>query len=284
MMREGTAAPPLVTFLIPTFNSDATLDRALQSLAEQTCKDFEVVLSDGASSDTTLGIAQAFAVRLPALRIDSRPDLGVYDAINRGFGSARGEWVLVLGSDDRLHAQYTLASLEAALRTSRAEIVHGDVRIMGANQLGVPVGGRYAGPMPLDRLLSTNICQQALFYRRTLFDELGGFNLRYPVWADWEFNLRAAFRAPMQWVDVVVSDYSTSGLSSANIDPVFADELPEFIRRELGGRPHDRAYWPLQRHLRRQAKFLRRRGRWSVALRLWGTYLSLIAKRALPAR
>ena len=283
MTPAQSAAVPLVSFIVPTFNSQATLAHALQSLADQTCRDFEVVVSDGASSDDTVCIAQRFAAFMPSLRIDSRPDQGVYDAINRGIGLARGDWVLVLGSDDRLHAPDTLVSLASTLRSSAAGIVHGDVIVTGPSLLGVPVGGRYAGPMPLARLLVANVCQQAIFYRRTLFAELGGFNLRYRVWADWDFNLRASFRAPMQWVDVVVSDYATTGMSSSRSDTVFGDELPELIRHEFASRPHDRTLWPLQRHLRRQAKIFRRNGRWSAALRHWGTYLVLIAKRALAA-
>jgi len=282
MTRRESAAAPLVSFIVPTFDSQAHLANALQSLAEQTCRDFEVVVSDGASLDDTVLIAQGFAGSLPSLTIDSRPDRGVYDAINRGIGLARGDWVLVLGSDDRLHAPDTLATLAAMLRASAAGIVYGDVIVTGPSLLGVPVGGRYAGPMPLERLLSANVCQQAMFYRRTLFAELGEFNLRYRVWADWEFNLRVAFRKSMQWVDVVVSDYATTGMSSSSSDSVFGDELPELIRRELASRPYERRLWPLQRSLRRQAKELRRRGRWSDALRQWVTYGVLMAKRSLP--
>jgi glycosyltransferase involved in cell wall biosynthesis len=284
MMLAESAATPLVSFIVPTFNSQATLARALQSLADQTCRDFEVLIHDGASNDDTLGIARSFAARLPSLQIDSRPDRGVYDAINRGVAAARGDWVLVLGSDDRLHAADTLASLEAVLRASTAGIVHGDVIVTGPSLLGVAVGARYAGAMSLGRLLSGNVCQQAIFYRRSLFAELGDFDLRYPIWADWDFNLRAAFQAPMQWVDIVVSDYSTSGMSSSRSDPVFGDELPELIRRELARRPRDRALWPLQERLLRQGRRLWRRGRWADALRQWGTYAALMIKRVAPGQ
>ena len=284
MTRPAAAAAPLVSFIVPTFDSQAHLANALQSLADQTCRDFEVVLSDGASLDDTVLIAQGFAQALPSLTIDSQPDKGVYDAINRGIGHARGDWVLVLGSDDRLHAPDTLATLASTLRASAAVVVYGDVIVTGPSQLGVPVGGRYAGPMSLERLLLGNVCQQAIFYRRSLFAELGGFNLRYRVWADWDFNLRAAFRAPLQWVDVVVSDYSTSGMSSTSSDSVFGEELPELVRCELASRPYDRRLWPLQRCLRRQAKELRRRGLWRAALRHWATYAALTAKRVLAGK
>lgn len=285
--RGGTAAPeptaaafdagatPLVSVVIPTFRSALLLPGALASLAAQRWRGFEVLISDGASDDGTLAVAEAWAGRLPALRIESRPDTGTYDAINRAVAMARGQWVLVLGSDDRLHDPDTLARAAQALRTSAAEVVYGDVRMMHAAADGVPAGARYAGPMPLERLLRANICQQSIFYRRRLLDRLGGFDLRYRVWADWALNLRAAFEQPMQWIDLVVADYAATGLSATRSDPVLQDELPELIRREFAARKGDRSLRPLSRHLLRQADALRRRGRWREGLAQLATWFRL---------
>jgi glycosyltransferase involved in cell wall biosynthesis len=257
------AAGPLISVVIPTFNSEAVLGAALESLAAQRGRDFEVVLSDGASTDATVPLAQSFAARLPALSVDSRPDQGVYDAINRGIARARGQWVLILGSDDRLHAADTFEIVAPLLRASTAALVHGDVRMMAPNPSRTGVGGRYAGPMTLERLVVENLCQQSIFY------------LRFRLHADWEFNLRVALGRPIQWVDVIVADYAATGMSSKQVDAVFAEEMPEMIRRELAARPRDRALWPLHGRLLRQGDALRRRGRWGAALRQWATYVRL---------
>jgi glycosyltransferase involved in cell wall biosynthesis len=264
---------PLLSVVIPTFRSAVVLPAALDSLAAQQWRGFEVVLSDGASDDGTLEIARAWADRLPALRVDSRPDAGVYDAINRGVSLARGEWILVLGSDDRLHAPDTLARAAAALRASVAEVVYGDVRMMQDSADGVAAGDRYAGPMPLVRLLRANICQQSMFYRRRLLERLGGFDQRYRIWADWALNLRAAFEQPMQWIDLVVADYAATGLSATRSDPVLQQELPELIRREFAARAGQPGVRAASRHLLRQADALRRRGRWREAGRQLATWL-----------
>jgi glycosyltransferase involved in cell wall biosynthesis len=276
------AVRPLVSVVVPTMNSAGVLPGALDSLAAQGFRDFEVVLSDGASRDATLALAEAAAARLPALVVDSRPDRGVYDAINRGVARARGAWFLVLGSDDRLHAPDTLAQVAPhLLAAGDALLVHGDVRMMAPNLCQVPPGGRYAGPMPLPRLMAVNVCQQAIFYRRSLFDTLGGFDERYRVYADWAFNLRAAFLAPPRWMDVVVSDYAATGLSASASDPVFLAEVRELIRQEFARRPGQRELWPHQRRLLRDADALRRRGDWAGAFRSLGTYLAL-RLRQLP--
>jgi glycosyltransferase involved in cell wall biosynthesis len=279
-VNAPAAARPLVSVVVPTMNSEAVLGGALQSLAAQTWRDFELVVSDGASRDRTLALAQAAIPALPSVVVDSRPDDGVYDAINRGVALARGHWFLVLGSDDRLHSPDTLERVAPhLLAAGDAGLVHGDVRMMAPNLCQVPPGGRYAGPMPLARLMVVNVCQQAIFYRRRLFDTLGGFDPRYRVYADWAFNLRAAFLAPPRWIDVVVSDYAATGLSASASDPVFLAEVRELIRGEFARRPGQRELWPLQRRLLSDADALRRRGDWPGFLRTLGTYVGLQLRR-----
>lgn len=261
-------------------NSAAHLAEALRSLAAQTLRDFEVVISDGASADATLAVARSFASALPALHIDSRPDAGVYDAINRAVRRARGSWFLILGSDDRLHSPDTLATVAPMLLAERtAQMVYGDVRMMAANQCGVPPGGRYAGPMSLQRLFGGNLCQQSVFYRRSLFDALGGFDLRYRIYADWDFNLRASFLAPTRWIDLVVADYAATGMSATTSDATFLADLPHRIRAELVQRSGQRATWPLQYGIFRCARKFWRRGEWREAFAFLGTYFRLLALR-----
>lgn len=270
--RDG----PLVSIVIPTWNSAAVLADALQSLADQTWRDFEVVLSDGASNDGTVAIARGFADRLPALHIDTRKDSGVYDAINRGVHLARGAWFLILGSDDRIHAADTLAQVATHLaHDDPAQVIYGDVLV----QDGPDRGQRYAGPMPLKKLFARNICQQSIFYRRGLFDVLGGFDARYKLYADWDFNLRAAFIAPTRWIDVVVTDYAATGMSSGATDETYLREQPGLIRAELFRRAQDRSSWPLQDHMLRVANRLRRRGDWAGCFDYIGSYVRLLALR-----
>lgn len=279
MNSPAADGSPLISVIVPTFNSQDFLARALQSLALQTWRDFEVVLRDGASGDGTVGLAESFAGRLPALHIESRVDRSVYDAINGGVAAARGQWCLVLGSDDCLHAADTLARAAASLQTSAASMVYGDVRMMADNGHRVPPGGRYAGAMPLARLLRANICQQAIFYRRTLFDELGGFRLDLPVMADWDFNLRVAFRHPTQWLDQVISDYAATGMSARSEDSAAEAAIPELIRAELLARAADRSTWRLQRVLLRQADKFRRKRRWRALCRHVASYVYLLGCR-----
>lgn len=273
-------ATPLISVIVPTMNSAADLGSALQSLAAQSFRNFEVIVSDGASKDATCAIAASFSSALPRLRVDSRPDTGVYDAINRGVSLAHGAWFLVLGSDDRLHAPATLAEVATHLRREReAQMVYGDVCMMAHNRYGVPVGGRYVGALSLQRFFETNACQQSIFYRRGLFDALGGFDLRYRLCADWAFNLRAEFKVPGRWIDVVVSDYAATGMSANGSDDIFMADLSELIRAGFADNLEQRANWPLQHRVLRDANRFRRKGQWRQAWVFFRTYLRLMGHR-----
>ncbi len=93
---------PFFTIITATYNTAATLPRLLDSLAEQTCRDFELIIQDGASTDDTVAIAESYRDKLPSLSLVSEPDTGIYDAWNKALTRVRGEWVLFLGADDKL--------------------------------------------------------------------------------------------------------------------------------------------------------------------------------------
>lgn len=268
---------PLISVIVPTYRAAAVIDGALASLAVQRLRHFEVVVSDGGSDDATLEIVERHRTALPRLIVDSRPDRGIYDAINRGVERSCGDWFLVLGADDRLHAPDTLA--QAAPRLAAAppavELVHGDVRMMGPNLTGTPVGGRYAGPVDLARLQRANVCQQAVFYRRTLFDALGGFDERFPLHADWAFNLRTAIRGPWRWIDLVVADYAATGASGSRHDPVFQAARPWMLRDALLADPGAPWLAGARTLLLRDANQARRQGRWRDAAQLAGAWLQV---------
>ena len=222
-------APPMFSIVVPTFNVAETLHLCLDSISCQTFSNVEVVLVDGASTDETLAIANSFATTLGTrLLIHSGPDQGPYDAMNRGVDMATGAWLLFLGADDAILEPDTLARVAAFIGEHEpSDLVYGDVLFRSTSS-------RHAGVFDLDRLLfEQNICHQAVFYRRELFAGIGPYNLRYPVWADWDFNI-SCFSNPAlvtRYMDVVVASYNdVTGMSaSTGTDKEFRKRLPRFF-------------------------------------------------------
>ena len=247
---------PILSVILPTFNCADLIRGALDSLAIQDEGDFEVIVSDGTSTDATLAIVNEYQTRLPHLTVQSRKDSGVYDAVNKALPECKGRWVFILGSDDRLHAASTLRQVLGTLRTTQASFVYGDVRVIGRNAM-VADGGRYGGTFSLARLMGENICQQSAFYRRELFDRLGTFDLRYRLWADWDYALKIFVHEKVQWVDIVVADYVATGISSGARDVRYIATRTQRLLMLWWGRPRSaaiplaflrNAYWRMRTH------------------------------------
>lgn len=86
--------------IIVCLNSEKTIEKTLKSLLAQTYQDFEVIVIDGASTDNTLNIIKSYESRFKDIMIVSEPDSGIYQAMNKGIGRAKGELVSFLNSDD----------------------------------------------------------------------------------------------------------------------------------------------------------------------------------------
>jgi len=242
MEMNTKAHQPLISVIIPCYNSELTIAACLGSIAAQTFRDLEIVVVDGLSSDGTMAEVRKFAGSLPSLTVVSERDSGIYDAMNKGVKLARGSWVYLLGSDDRVYNPDTLERVAQRLRQSDAGVVYGDVRVRG--DLGPARDGEiYGGEFPLRLLLRRNICQQAIFYRRTLFQTLGAFNIDYRIWGDWDFNLRCAARSTLEYMDVVVAEYSGGGTSSLQKEGAkFYEEFAPNLYRYFGLRVFGKAF------------------------------------------
>ena len=214
----------MFSIIVPTLNVAATLDACLDSIARQTFSEFELVLIDGGSTDGTLDIANSFAPELGGrLFIHCGTDQGAYDAMNRGVGLAAGAWLLFLGGDDTLYEADTLARVAAFIAEHEpSDLVYGDALMRSSSS-------RYAGAFDLDRLLfEQNICHQSIFYRRELFDSIGPYNLRYRIWADWDFNIRCFSNPALvsRYMDIVVARYNDMSGISMRVDEELMQRLP----------------------------------------------------------
>ncbi|HEY6563560.1 MAG TPA: glycosyltransferase family 2 protein, partial [Pirellulaceae bacterium] len=195
---------PGISVIVPTRNAASFIDACLDSLRVQTYREFEVLVIDGASSDDTVEKAVSRSAGFGgSLHCVSEPDSGVYEAMNKGISLARYPWLYFLGADDTLHDPAVLSDVAEIIAAPGADIVYGDVVELGSRK-------RYAGEFDLDRLLfDCNLCHQSVFYNRSLFDRLGGYSKRYPIWADWEFNIRC-FRHPgvrARWINRLIANY-----------------------------------------------------------------------------
>jgi glycosyltransferase involved in cell wall biosynthesis len=216
----------LISVIIPCFNCGPKLRATIESVLSQRQGLYEIIVVDGGSTDGTLDVVREFA---GSLRYVSEKDRGVYDAINKGVRMSRGKYVFVLGAGDRLREG--VLSRVAGVLPREPSFVYGDAYL---ERHGVLMGG----VVEMVDFIRTNVCQQAVFYERTVFDLLGEFNLKYKVFADWEFNMKcfADPRLRKVYLGLIVADFEGWGISDVQEDTRFKRDFPRFIRKYVGVR------------------------------------------------
>lgn len=202
---------PYFSIIIPTLNSRVTIGACLESLFMQTFTDFEVLIMDGLSADSTLDIVKSY-VDLRVI-IYSEADRGIYDAMNKGIRLAKGEWVYFLGSDDFFHDALVLQKVAEVILDSKVEVLYGNV-------ISDKFQGKYDGIFDEYKILDKNICHQSIFYKRSIFEKLGVYNLKYKVCADWNFNMQWLLSSQITnlYADIIIADYADNGFSSKEYD------------------------------------------------------------------
>lgn len=203
----------VLTIIIPNYNSGPLLEETLDSVfSTETSLPFEVLVMDNCSSDHPEKILAKFPHE--QLHFHSEPDLGVYDAMNKGIMAAKGEWIYFLGAGD-LPYMNTITQIPF-LELENVSLVYGSVSLHGKDYI-------FDGRFDLGKLLNRNISHQAIFCRKSILEKFDCFDLKYRIMADYYLNLQIFFRFPEQvaYFDAVYSEYRGGGLSDRVQDRVF---------------------------------------------------------------
>lgn len=218
---------PFFSIVVATFNAEQTLEKTLRSIINQRCKDFELLIIDGRSTDQTINIVKQFSAGDSRIKILSEPDAGVYDALNKGIGIAAGQWLYFLGADDFFYSDDVLEKLQPVMKNTTASIVYGNVWYE-------QFGKFYDGKFTISKLLTRNICHQAVFYKSGVFAEIGTYNLLYKTEADYDFNLRCWLTGiGTQFVPVTIAFYTSGGLSGRRRDTALVNDYPHITSSYL---------------------------------------------------
>ena len=214
----------LFSIITPTYNCGAKIVRTINSVLTQDSSLFEYIVIDGDSQDGTQSEVERFNA---LIRFVSEPDRGVYDAMNKGIEMARGKYLYFLGAGDTLRAN-ALRNLAGMMPGSELAFVYGNVYWMDEAFI-------YGGEFDKLRLETYNICHQAIFYERAIFDVIGRYELRYKILADYVLNIKCFGNDKIQktYLDYVVANFEGGGLSARQKDAALVEALPRLIEEYL---------------------------------------------------
>lgn len=117
----------IISIITVCYNSENTINETVESIYNQSYKNFEYIVIDGSSKDKTIEIIQSY--RFNNLKIISEPDLGIYDAMNKGFSMASGDIICFLNSDDRYIDKNIFFDVIHSFNSNKCDFVYGDVNM-----------------------------------------------------------------------------------------------------------------------------------------------------------
>lgn len=220
---------PKISIITPTLNQAPFITATVESVLGQEYPALEYIVLDGGSSDGTAEIMRSYAGRLTFI---SEPDRGQVDAINKGLRRVSGDVVAYLNSDDvylpgalRRVGEFFAAHPEAKAVTGmcrRIDEVGGTVDrfVTAYKNAWLLTASR------LTLMIQNYISQPSTFWRRGLMDEIGLFNDAYRYAFDYEYWLRIARAARINYLHAWLSAFRVHGgsLTGATADAHLVEE------------------------------------------------------------
>ncbi len=198
--------------------------RALTSVAQQTFKDFELIIVDGFSTDGTFEAAQAFEQEHSNVRVVQEEARGIAAAMNVGVRLASGEYLMHLHSDDWFFDDKVLMDVDAFLQKNNPDWVYGKVNVVEEN-------GATIGEWPKKNMFHTSskklwgsyllnfynfIPHQSVFIKKAVFEKYGLFDESLKSAMDQELWLRIRKQTSWEFYNRVMSNYTLrSGAASS---------------------------------------------------------------------
>lgn len=178
MKRSASVRRPDVTVLIPCFNGDQWLRKAIESVLSQTFQNYELILVDDGSTDSTLDIIRRYSDLDERIVVIEKPHTDVSDSLNAGLAKANGTWVARLDQDDvcaptRLSEQVSFVSDHPDVVFLGSAFIRIDEHGREVKQHGYPASHRRL-MVNLERL--KGFCPHSTaFFRLDLARSVGGY-------------------------------------------------------------------------------------------------------------
>jgi glycosyltransferase involved in cell wall biosynthesis len=218
---SGNARKPRISVITATRNVESTIARLHASLAAQTYQNFEWVVVDGLSTDSTVSLLEGLTGHSPWLRYLSEPDFGVYDALNKAIRMSTGDYYVVAGADDEFAPDALSNYASWCNREHDPDIVLAKVIKRGRLAGGFhPERAWISHPKVFGGSHSVG-----MLFKTSLHDSFGYYSRRFPLLADGYFLKTLLHSRAVRFVqaDFVAGTFADGGLSAVNKLQVLAE-------------------------------------------------------------
>jgi glycosyltransferase involved in cell wall biosynthesis len=201
-------------------NNFSGLEKTIQSVIDQTFKDYEYIVIDGNSMDGSVEIIKKYSSGINYWI--SEPDTGIYNAMNKGIRKAQGEYCLFLNSSDYLISSATLQDVFNEISNMNpADIFYSDL----IRTDGILI--KYPNNLSIKDLVLSTISHQNSLIKRSLFYDHGFYNEDLIIASDWEFFLYEFWKYKSNFIHIKtnISIFDINGISFNNTPERSAENI-----------------------------------------------------------
>jgi len=236
MEQRDMNTPPFFSVVIPTYNCARLLEKALASVFDQTCQDFEIIVVDNSSTDETGEILGA--INDPRLSIVRVRNHGVIAySRNRGIKKAKGKWISFLDSDDIWLPGKLEKVQTAVLNNPDAVLVYHDAWLVFENGKRIHRRTELSGPNLYERVLfrGSSLSSSIITIRGDVAERTEGFSERkeFVTAEDYEYVIRLSNEGEFLFVDEILSTWNIHNENASGNSKVHAKALISVVEHHL---------------------------------------------------
>lgn len=180
----------MISIITTCYNREAYLGQAIQSVLDQSYKDFELIIWDDGSTDNSVEVALRYARRDSRIKVTTAPHQGCVKSLVDAIARSTGNYFGCVDSDDYLMPA-CLAQTSKILDTSPdVGVVYTWYGQVDANDNLLGLGHRCYIPFSKDRMLTSHITFHFRLIRRSVYQAVGGIRERYEYASDYDLCLR----------------------------------------------------------------------------------------------
>lgn len=220
---------PKVTVITTTFNLIKNnrkdyIDRNIKSVHNQTYKNIEHIIIDGASTDGTVELLEKYSKK-GWITYYSEKDFGIYDAMNKSLKYASGKYINFLNSDDYFYDNKAVEKSINKLENSDADYSYGNACILDNGFDTLWIGNES------NLITGTQYNHQTMFLKTNILKELDGFDTTYKISADSDLEIKLVKnKYKSVYVDAIISGYQSGGASGQQVEIVRKEHSSSYYK------------------------------------------------------
>ena len=174
-----------ISIITVCYNEAATIEKTFKSIFSQSYTNIESIVIDGGSTDGTLDIIEKYKDKIAYFV--SEPDEGIYNAMNKGIKASSGEVLYFLNANDTLYSEDVIENVINTFKKEHSAFVYGNINLIYPAKNEIK---KHNKGINYHILLNQQICHQAVFYKKSLFDKFGLYDENFSIAADHDFNMK----------------------------------------------------------------------------------------------